>query len=129
WTLTPFPGRPTEFFDHSHNLILNLAAEMGLPLALVVLALLVYGLWRALQNAIADGRTEGGEGYPVQRAAFVIVLLVAVHSMLEYPLWYSYFLFPTAFAFGLCLERSVASEALARRDDAGGNVTRPYVLA
>ena len=36
-----------------------------------------------------------------ERAAFVIVFLVAVHSMLEYPLWYSYFLLPTAFAFGV----------------------------
>jgi len=126
WTLTAFPGRPTEFFDHSHNLVLNLAAEMGLPLALLVLALLVYALWRALHNAIADGR---GEGVAVQRAAFVIVLLVAVHSMLEYPLWYSYFLLPTAFAFGLCLERPVAGGAPASADAARGNVTRPYVLA
>src|SRR5206468_80980 len=78
WTLTPFPGRPNEFFDHSHNLVLNLAAEMGVPLALLVLALLVYALWRALRKAIADGREEGA-GFPVQRAAFVIVFLVAVH--------------------------------------------------
>ena len=76
-----------------------------------------------------DGR-EPRRAYPVQRAAFVIVFLVAVHSMLEYPLWYSYFLLPTAFAFGLCLERPVASEAAgALGGDERGNVTRPYVLA
>jgi hypothetical protein len=28
---------------------------------------------------------------------------MVVHSQLEYPLWYAYFLLPTAFAFGLCL--------------------------
>ena len=127
WTLTPFPGRPTEFFDHSHNLVLNLVAEMGVPLGLLVLGLLVYALWRALGNAVADGRAES-EDFPVQRAAFVIVFLVAVHSMLEYPLWYAYFLLPTAFAFGLCVERPVAAEA-GNAGDADGSVTRPYVLA
>ena len=129
WTLTPFPGRPTEFFDHTHNLILNFAVEMGLPLATAVIALMVYALWQALRHAIRDGREPAG-AYPVQRAAFVIVFLVAVHSMLEYPLWYIYFLLPAAFAFGLCLERPVASDAEAgARDDERGNVTRPYVIA
>jgi O-antigen ligase len=33
WTLTPFPGRPVAFFDHTHNLPLQLAVELGLPLA------------------------------------------------------------------------------------------------
>jgi O-antigen ligase len=126
WTLTPFPGRPTEFFDHTHNLVLNLAVEMGIPLAALVIALLLHALWRALRNAIDDGRAEGEEGFPIQRAAFVIVFLVAVHSMLEYPLWYSYFLLPTAFAFGLCLEQRAVGELV---DEASGNVTRPYVLA
>jgi len=127
WTLTPFPGRPTEFFDHTHNLVLNFAVEMGVPIAALVLVLMAYALWRALAHAISDGREKTGP-YPVQRAAFVVVFLVAVHSMLEYPLWYAYFLLPTAFAFGLCLERPVAREA-AGGDDEYGNVTRPYVVA
>ena len=28
WSLTPFPGRPVAFFDHAHNLPLQLAAEL-----------------------------------------------------------------------------------------------------
>ena len=129
WTLTAFPGRPTEFFDHTHDLILNLAVEMGIPLATVVVVLLVSALWCALRNAIADGRSDDDvvAPYPIQRAAFVIVFLIAVHSMLEYPLWYSYFLLPTAFAFGLCLEQPAADVALA--DAAEADVTRPLVLA
>jgi O-antigen ligase len=127
WTLTPFPGRPTEFFDHTHNLVLNFAVEMGVPIAALVLVLMAFALWRALAHAIGDGRAETGP-YPVQRAAFVVVFLVTVHSMLEYPLWYAYFLLPTAFAFGLCLERPVAHDS-AGGDDEYGNVTRPYVLA
>ena len=32
WTLTAFPDRPTAFFDHTHNLPLQLLVEMGVPL-------------------------------------------------------------------------------------------------
>ncbi len=40
-----------------------------------------------------------------------MVLLVLVHSLLEYPLWYAYFLLPAAFALGICLGNpSVRSE-------------------
>ena len=128
WTLTPFPGRPIEFFDHAHNIVLNLLAEMGIPLGGLVIGLLLFGLWKALQNAIADGRSsDPSRPYPVQRGAFVIVILVSVHSMLEYPLWYAYFLLPTAFAFGLCLERPRAPSEATMEDRPG--VTRPLVIA
>ncbi len=114
WTLTPMPGRYVDVLDHTHNLLLNLAVELGIPLALVVIGLMVFALWRALRNA---QRADPAEPAPVQRAAFVIVALVVWHSMVEYPLWYAYFLLPAAFAFGLCLERP---DATAR---AGGAAT------
>lgn len=97
WTLTPFPGRPVAFFDHTHNLVLNFAVELGLPLAAVVIALLLVALVRAWRAAAASDAAAS----PL-RAALVVVLLAALHSQLEYPLWYAYFLLPTAFAFGLC---------------------------
>ena len=99
WSLTPFPHRPVAFFDHTHNLPLQFAVELGLPLATLVLALLTYALWRAY----AAGRDASGPRASLLRAAFMMVLMMAVHSQLEYPLWYAYFLLPTAFAFGLCL--------------------------
>ena len=99
WTLTPFPDRNTQFFDHTHNLPLHLAVELGIPLASLVLGLLAWGLWQAFDRS---RRIEGGEGV-ARRAALVMVLLMALHSQLEYPLWYAYFLLPTAFAWGLCL--------------------------
>jgi O-antigen ligase len=99
WSLTPFPHRPVAFFDHTHNLPLQFAVELGLPLALLVLALLSFALWRAFVVA----RDAAGAQGMLLRSAFMIVLLVALHSQLEYPLWYAYFLLPTAFAFGLCL--------------------------
>jgi O-antigen ligase len=104
WTLTPFPDRPVAFFDHTHNLVLQLAVELGVPLMLLVLWLLGWAFVSAFRLA---GRTADDDGdtasAPVHRAALVMVLMVTLHSLLEYPLWYSYFLLPTAFAFGLCL--------------------------
>lgn len=100
WTLTPFPGRPTAFFDHTHNLPLQFAVEIGVPLALAVVALLVFALWRAHRAAAAAADPDDASAL---RAAFMVVLLVGLHSLLEYPLWYAYFLLPTAYALGLCL--------------------------
>ena len=130
WTLTPFPDRPVAFFDHTHNLPLQFAVELGVPLGGVVLALLAWALARATRHAVDAGRGADAEPAPMQRAALVIVLLVAVHSMLEYPLWYSYFLLPTAFAFGLCLG-APAQRRAEPLPSAGFNAhpTRPLVLA
>jgi hypothetical protein len=101
WTLTPFPGRPTAFFDHTHNLPLQLAVELGLPLAALALALLGWAFVRAARAAWAAGGAEG----VAQRAALMLVAMIGLHSLLEYPLWYAYFLLPAAWAWGFALGR------------------------
>ncbi len=103
WSLTPFPDRPVAFFDHTHNLPLNLLVELGIPLGTLVLALLSWSLWRAFVAC----RVTPYPASSMVRTAFVMVLMMAVHSMLEYPLWYAYFLLPTAFMLGICLGHSV----------------------
>jgi len=99
WTLTAFPGRPTAFFDHTHNLALQLAVELGLPLAALVLGLLGWALWQAWARSTA---LDGPPGLAA-RAALMLVLMIALHSQVEYPLWYAYFLLPAAFAWGFAL--------------------------
>jgi O-antigen ligase len=99
WTLTPFPGRPTAFFDHTHNLPLQLLVEMGIPLGALTLCLMAWGLVRSVTACLQVLSTER----PMVRSALVMVLMMVVHSFLEYPLWYAYFLLPTAFAWGVCL--------------------------
>jgi O-Antigen ligase/Virulence factor membrane-bound polymerase, C-terminal/Protein glycosylation ligase len=107
WTLTPLPGRPVAFFDHTHNLPLQLAVELGLPLAGLVLALLVAGLWRAWRLA---RQADAATGVTL-RSAWMMLVLIALHSQLEYPLWYAYFLLPTAWLFGYALGRPAAAVA------------------
>jgi len=105
WTLTPFPGRPVAFFDHTHNLPLHLAVELGVPLAVLVMALLVAALWRAWRLA---RQADAATGVAL-RSAWMMLLLIALHSQLEYPLWYAYFLLPTAWLFGYALGRPAAA--------------------
>ncbi len=107
WTLTAFPHRPTAFFDHTHSLPLQLAVELGLPAAAAVLLALAIALWQAGQRAW-QGAGQAGQA---ARAAWVLVLLVLLHSAVEYPLWYAYFLLPAALAWGYALGQSGAGAA------------------
>jgi O-antigen ligase len=116
WTLTGFTHRrPTAFFDHTHNLPLQFAVELGLPLAVLLTGLLLWALWRGFRGAWAADGPVGS----AQRAAMMFVLMIGLHSLLEYPLWYSYFLLPAAWAWGFAL-----ADASERRERAGGASTR-----
>ena len=101
WALTPFPGRPVAAYDNAHNLPLHLMVELGVPIALVVVGLLVWALWRsrkAFMHSVA-----GDNSVAEARCLFAALALLGVHSLLEYPLWYTYFLLPAAFMFGQLL--------------------------
>jgi hypothetical protein len=114
WTLSEFPHRPTAFFDHTHNLPLHLMVELGIPLGLLVFGLLLAALVQAGRRAWA---CPGDQGV-AKRASFMLVLMIGLHSMLEYPLWYAYFLLPTAFVWGFALSRS--HDAATVFDPSGG---------
>lgn len=107
WTFTPFPDRPVAFFDHTHNLPLQLAVEIGIPATLAVLGLLGWALWRArgAWSAAADDAQHPG------RAALVMLAVLGVHSLLEYPLWYAYFLLPAAWALGVFIGSAPSAAA------------------
>jgi O-antigen ligase len=118
WTLTAFPHRPTAFFDHSHNLPLQLLVELGVPLGLLVIGLLLAALVQAGRRAWSCSGDEG----VARRAAFMMVLMIGLHSMLEYPLWYAYFLLPTACAWGFALSPSALPTP-------SGDAAPPRILA
>jgi Virulence factor membrane-bound polymerase, C-terminal/O-Antigen ligase/Protein glycosylation ligase len=76
--------------DNAHSLPLHLAVELGLPAALVLCGLPVWWVWRAKPWRERDA---------TRQLAWAVLLLLAVHSMTEYPLWYGPFLM----TLGLCL--------------------------
>jgi O-antigen ligase len=99
WSMTPFPGRPVAFFDHTHNIVLQWAVEFGVPLAAAMLSLCLA----AFAVLLRPSREVSDDQVGLAGAAAVMVAVAGLHSLLEYPLWYAYFLLPTAFAFGLGL--------------------------
>ena len=107
WSLTPLSieARAGGLMDNTHDLPLQLAVELGVPAALVMMGLLLG----ALGWAFARVRRLPGEAGIGARAMLLIVLAMGVHSMFEYPLWYSYLLLPTTWAFGLALGVAAAA--------------------
>lgn len=107
WTLTPLSDRPLDFFGHPHNLPLLLLAELGLPLGLAccagLTALMIWAARRAWQAGEAGQHAGPASDAPYRRAAWVLLVIVGWHSLLEYPLWYAYLSVPTALAGVVCL--------------------------
>jgi O-antigen ligase len=129
WTMTPFPDRPIAFFDHSHNLPLQLAAEFGIPMAGLVLFLLLAAVWFAREALTHPNAHIACSA----RSALMLWVLVGVHSLLEYPLWYEYFLLPAAVMLGWLtgLAARVPVVAAETQGPASGRVShrRPFWLA
>jgi O-antigen ligase len=83
-------GNISGFYNNAHNLVFQLAAETGIAGLLALFASLgvwFYGLRRALPSA----------AYWWGYAALGVL---AIHSLLEYPLWYTYFLAVAAVLLG-----------------------------
>lgn len=126
WSLTPSPQRPVAFFDHTHNIVLQLLVELGLPLGGLVIACLGYALWKLVQQALrpvgeAPAHAVGAAG---ARVLLYMVLLVGLHSLLEYPLWYAYFLLPTLAFWGLGLAADGGAAGASRAGTGTGQAAR-----
>ncbi len=78
-------------YNNAHNLIFQLAAEAGAIGLLILFASL--GAWGYAIRRVKPG-AEHWWGY-------AILGVLAIHSLLEYPLWYSYFLAVAAVLLGV----------------------------
>jgi O-antigen ligase len=110
WTLAPVAQRAAEFFDHSHNLPLQVLVELGLPAGALVLGLLTLALLQAARRCAQDDAAQSAG----RRALVAMLVLTALHSALEYPLWYAHFLLPTSFAWGLALSQVATTAPIHR---------------
>jgi O-antigen ligase len=68
--------------EHSHNFLTEILADFGLAGAGLVLAMLVAWL----------GRQRLHDGLASRNLALGGLLVLGIHSSIEYPLWYAYFL-------------------------------------
>jgi O-antigen ligase len=78
-------------YNNAHNLVMQLAAETGAIGLLIFFASI--GVW---VNAVRKIKLEAEHWW-----GYAILGVLATHSLLEYPLWYSYFLAVAAVLLGM----------------------------
>jgi O-antigen ligase len=103
------PGpRVLGFTDNAHNLLLQVMAEFGV----LGLLLLAVGVAAWVLGLLRQPRT------PAFWWVLALAAVLAIHSMVEYPLWYAFFLGVAAVVLGLgeqrTLELAVADARLRR---------------
>ena len=91
--MTLYEGpRFCDILDNAHNLPLHLAVELGVPAALLFCAVCLWAVivqrpWR--------------ETDPLRQMAWMVLAVIALHSLLEYPLWYGPFQLACGLSLGL----------------------------
>jgi O-antigen ligase len=81
-----------DILDNAHDLPLHLAVEFGLPVAVLICGAVLYAALRARPWREMDS---------ARQLAWSVVTLVAMHSLLEYPLWYSPFQIAVGVSIGM----------------------------
>lgn len=77
-------------FSYSHNFFLDLVLWNGYPLGLMFSAAAIWWIWRLirLDRNMANWHIQAS------------VLVLCIHSLAEFPIYYSYFLFPIGLMLG-----------------------------
>ena len=91
------PGAAPGLFNNAHNLALQLLAETGIVGFLVVIGPIVIWLLDLRKITISAGWWW----------LLAMLTVIGIHSLLEYPLWYAYFLGPAALLAGAGAQRAV----------------------
>ncbi|MDO8988741.1 MAG: Wzy polymerase domain-containing protein [Sideroxyarcus sp.] len=80
-------------YNNAHNLVMQTAAEAGTAGLIVLLLTLGMWLWQAF--------ARGAQWTIYQWWGYAVLAVLGIHSMLEYPLWYAYFVGVAAFMLGM----------------------------
>ncbi|MBK9134339.1 MAG: O-antigen ligase family protein [Betaproteobacteria bacterium] len=116
WSLSPLGDRGPRYFDHAHNIVMNLLAELGVPLGLAICGCLIWGAV-ALLRSLARVPTAL---QPRARMLAAMLAVIGLASLFDAPLWYAHLLLPSAWAWG-CL---VALETTSGRRTAAAAAAR-----
>ena len=96
--ITAYSGtRFCDILDNAHDFPLHLALEFGVPFAVATLAWMLTWFWR---------QQPWRETSAVRVMAWGWLLVICVHSVLEYPLWYGPFQLTAGLAWGMLWTRS-----------------------
>lgn len=85
------PTNITGLYNNAHNLLMHLAAEMGMAGVFILLGTLAMWLWQGIRSTMTVHHWWG----------YAVLAVLGIHSMLEYPLWYAYFMGVTALMLGV----------------------------
>jgi O-antigen ligase len=103
WRL-PQPTPHELHADHAHNAMIQLLAETGLVGLLAVAIPLLFWLRRAISPS----------GFDLERvAALALLSVIALYSLLEFPLWLGHFLIPTTLLIGMLETRGLTFQVTA----------------
>jgi len=92
--LTPGISEPV---DHAHNIVAQIQVELGVLGTLSLLGFAGFWLFKKKPWREANG---------AELAMVCVVMVLGLHSLLEYPLWHAMFLFLFGFAFSLLPEET-----------------------
>jgi len=92
--LTPGVNEPV---DHAHNIVAQIQVELGVLGTLSLLGFAGFWLFKKKPWLEANG---------AELAMVCVVMVLGLHSLLEYPLWHAMFLFLFGFAFSLLPEET-----------------------
>jgi hypothetical protein len=81
----------TEYSEYAHNTVLNFAAELGWPVTIAILVSVVYYFYVSCIQRWANLHI---------RFLSLIIVAIAAHSMVEFPLWHAIVLLPLGVIIG-----------------------------
>jgi O-antigen ligase len=87
--------------DNAHNFPLHLAVTLGIPVSLLVCGFLI--IWIVQKKPWIRPHSS-------QQLAWCLLAVIALHSMLEYPLWYGIFLYVTTASILLISSSKLTNE-------------------
>lgn len=81
--------------DHAHNLLIDFLVWFGVPVGFTLIAILFIWLVKSIQHIIKNPQNLDA------LMAFLMLTPLGIHSLLEYPFAYIYFLIPIGFFIGV----------------------------